>query len=362
MIIVGSTALKFLKKDYRPPKDIDILTPSGHIEGFDCIPISLELYHQIPTWHYTYYDAEYQKTATWLCITLDGLLTLKCSHFHLDIAWEKTKLDILWLMSNGAKIIPELFQELKTYWDNDKGRRIEVSLNMSASEFFSTGTNFPYQHDQLHLWAAGSNLPMYSKCLADGQEVLVNKDKFKAMSHEDQLQMIREEIAVIACERWLLSPKTKVTSSVLAWQYALRKVITTLMKGYFSEFVIYNLQHFIHVDRKLLDNILTNTKYKEEKMEPTILQEFIDLLIKVRDENEYCDYDIVIDGPTIDGVRVVEQEGGESEGEYAHTIWEYKGEFFRLDYNYYSYNGYENVNISDIRHVKKVERTVAFYE
>lgn len=365
MIIIGSTALKFLKKDYRPPKDIDILTPSGHIEGFDCIPISLELYHQIPTWHYTYYDAEYQKTATWLCITLDGLLTLKCSHFHLDIAWEKTKLDILWLMSNGAKIIPELFQELKTYWDNDKGRKIEVSLKMTAEEFFS-GSDFPYEHDQLHSWAAGNDSPMYTKCLSDGEQVLISRFLFDKMDFTDQIQMIKEEIAVIACERWLVHPKSKVRCKVQAWQFALKKVITTLMKGYFSAFVVKNLVHFIQIDRKLLNNILVNTTYGEDIMSD-LQQEFIDLLKNVKKETGESDSYVVLeldeDSDNLpEGIRVVEREGGESEGEYASTVWEYKGEFFRLNYNYYSYNGFENIDLDEIRHVKKVERTVAFYE
>lgn len=360
MIIVGSTAIKLLGRSYRTPKDCDILVrPTVVFEGYDCVPLPKRILKKVP-WVPKQLVKNGQRLNV-MCITLDGLLTLKCSHFHLDIAWEKTKLDILWLMSQGAKILPELFIQLKKHWDTDKGRKIEVSLNMSAAEFFATGSKFPYEHDQLHLWAAGNNAPMYSKCLVDGQEVLVDKEKFKAMSHEDQLQMIREEIAVIACERWLLNPKTKVTSPILAWQYALRKVITTLMKGYFSEFVIHNLPAFIKVDKVLLNNILNNAKQNEDNMESDILQEFKDLMnYHLAETGESEDY-VVIESPP-EGVRIVEQEGGESEGEYAYTVWEWRGEFFRLDYSYYSYNGYENIDLDNIRHVKKVERTVSFYE
>lgn len=362
MIIIGSTALWLHGLNRANPADFDVLVPIGtKIEDYDCIPIPHYLLRQVPYEEYRYYDVGTQRMVTWKYATLDALLTLKCAHFHLDIAWEKTKLDILWLMSNGAKILPTLFKVLKTHWDQDKGRKIEVSLNMSAAEFFSTGTNFPYEHDQLHLWASGLNPPMYTQCLVDGQEVLVSRDKFKLMPINDQLQMIREEIAVIACERWLLNPKTKVNSLVPAWQYALRKVITTLMKGYFSEFVIHHLPQFIQVDWELLDNILINTKYKEDNMDYTLLQEFIDLMQYHRDEAEEND-DYVVFESQPEGVTQVEQEGGESEGEYAHTVWEYKGEYFRLDYNYYSYSGYDNVELSSIRQVKKVERTVSFFE
>lgn len=362
MIIIGSTALKIHKLHRNEPLDFDVLVPVGTtIKDYDCIPIPHEILHQVPYFIYKHYNVDLHRIETWHCATLDALLTVKCSHFHLDIAWEKTKLDILWLMSNGAEIIPTLFRVLKTHWDQDKGRKIEVSLGMTAAEFFSTGTNFPYEHDQLHLWASGLNPPMYTECLVDGQEVLISRDKFKLMPLNDQLQMIREEIAVIACERWLLNPKTKVNSLVHAWQYALRKVITTLMKGYFSEFVIHHLPQFIQVDWELLDNILINTKYKEDNMESTLLQQFIDLMKYHRDEEEENDDYVVFESQPA-GVEIVEQHGGESEGEYAYTVWKYKDAYYRLDYSYYSYDGFNNIELDSIREVKKVERTVSFFE
>lgn len=362
MIIVGSTALKLHKLQRKEPVDFDVLVPIGTtIKDYDCVPLPQQVLDQIPFEEYHWLNLETKRIEYWKYATLDALLTLKCSHFHLDIAWEKTKLDILWLRSNGAVLLPDLFKTLKAHWDQDKGRKTQVSLNMSAAEFFSTGTNFPYEHDQLHKWASGDKPPMYSNCLVDGQEVMVDKCKFLFMPYEDQLQMIREEIAVIACERWLLNPKTKVNSKVHAWQYALKKVITTLMKGYFSAFVVQNLPKFIKVDRTLMNNILIHTTPKEDNMESTLLQQFIDLMNTHKATTGESDDYVVLEEPP-EGVTIVEQEGGESEGEYAHTIWEWNGEFFRLDYNYYSYNGYENIDIDDIRHVKKVERTVSFYE
>lgn len=363
MIIVGSTALKLHKIPRQEPVDFDVLVPIGtRIEGYDCIPVPHELLHEVTYFYYHHYNVELQRNESWKVATLDSLLTIKCSHFHLDLAWDKTKQDILWLISKGAVIIPDLFQSLKTYWDQDKGRKIEVSLKMTAEEFFS-GSDFPYEHDQLHNWAAGNNSPIYTKCLSDGEQVLISRFLFDKMDFADQIQMIKEEIAVIACERWLVHPKSKVRCKVHAWQFALKKVITTLMKGYFSAFVVKNLVHFIQVDHKLLNNILINTTYGEDTMSD-LQQEFIDLLKKYKEETGEGDYYIVREGhgSLPEGVRHIEQEGGESDGEYAYTVWTYKGEFFRLDYNYYSHSGYENIDLDEIKQVKKVERTVAFYE
>ena len=120
MIIIGSTALELHGLERQPPKDFDVLVPIGtSIEGYDCIPVPESILEQVPYHEYDLIVRDTLQVGKYRYATLDALLTLKASHFHLDIAWEKTKLDILWLVSNGASIIPELFTSLKTFWDSD---------------------------------------------------------------------------------------------------------------------------------------------------------------------------------------------------------------------------------------------------
>lgn len=91
---------------------------------------------------------------------------------------------------------------------------------------------------------------------------------------------------------------------------------------------------------------------------PELEQQFIDLM-KAHQEytKEFDYYEGMYSTPV--GVRIVEQQGDESKGRYAHTVWEWNGDYFRLDFNYYSYDGYD---LDNIRHVQKVDRIVSFYE
>lgn len=360
MIIIGSTALELHGLQRQAPKDFDVLVPLGtSIKGYDCIPVPKSILEQVPYLEYDWFDLGTKQVGKYKYATLDALLTLKASHCHLDVSWEKTKLDILWLVNNGASIIPELFKSLKTFWDSEKGRPVTVSLNKSSKEFFSTGSSCPYEHDQLHRWAKHPFPPTFTKCLVEGQEVLIDKEKFLSLPFSDQLEMIKEEIAVIACERWLLNPKSNITSLVHAWRFALKKVVTTLMKGFFSEFVITHLEKFSKVDFILINNILKFTEHKEKTM-TELTKELIDLFKKHAIDGEDLEDALLYSTPP--GVEIVEQEGGESEGEYAHTVWKYKDRFFRLDYSYYSYHGYDNLDVNEIREVHKKEKTIQVYE
>ena len=109
----------------------------------------------------------------------------------------------------------------------------------------------------LHDLVAYPNPPMYTKALKDGHDVLIDRNKFEALPFEDRVRMFREEIAVIACERWVLNPYWKGNISwYRAHMFSVRKTVTTLTKGYFSYFLVENLEHFVKPKFEYYKNIL----------------------------------------------------------------------------------------------------------
>lgn len=238
-IIVGSTALSKFNMNRRPPNDLDIWTDNlDELEGkSDSHLIPLDILSLVPC----LVDRDCKRYAV-----PDAIYTIKMSHFVYDIHWEKTKLDVLYLKSKGCKILTDLYEALRAHWKEVHGNKQFLSLMKTKEDFFNDNVNYVYDHDYLHELVAYPNKPMYTNCLKDGQEVLIDKDKFFAMPFLDQTRMFREEISVIAAERWLIDPRFK---GKLSWYRAyilsLRKTVTSLTKGYASEFIVENIENFV---------------------------------------------------------------------------------------------------------------------
>jgi hypothetical protein len=63
------------------------------------------------------------------------------------------------------------------------------------------------------------------------------------------------------------------------------------------------------------------------------------------------------------GYKLIDSDGGEGEGEKAHSVIQLEGEFYRMDYGYYSYDGYDIGDIySDWDKVEPSEKTITVYE
>lgn len=99
------------------------------------------------------------------------------------------------------------------------------------------------------------------------------------------------------------------------------------------------------------------------------IDELFDNLIDTKTDEEYEDpYEIMggdleDDRYTYDGkfVSIVEHEGGEGKGESAHVVIKIGDTFYRADYSYYSYDGF-NYDDSEFRKVEKKEKTINVYE
>ena len=79
----------------------------------------------------------------------------------------------------------------------------------------------------------------------------IDYNKFLSLPFEHQVKMFREEINVIATERWLLPTKSsgKITFQE-AYLKSLHKTVTALTKNWASRFMCENVEEFIRPNRK----------------------------------------------------------------------------------------------------------------
>lgn len=188
-IIIGSTALKMWYPDFpREPKDLDIVVDTK--EGLKAVEGLEYLLNPIL---FNYEKGTY--------ISPDLLLTLKMSHMFWDINWEKHLFDIQWLLKKGHKVNQKAFEEFLQYWKETKPKIRRSDLEMSKEEFFDNAINKDtLEHDELHKLI--NPVPMYTRLLKEGAEVELDISKFEEMSHEDKLEVVREETYIMSYERY----------------------------------------------------------------------------------------------------------------------------------------------------------------
>jgi hypothetical protein len=151
--------------------------------------------------------------------------------------------DIAYLQGLGFKKIPELYQKLYAYWPRVHGGKDYLSLDKTRQEFFTDAVTYHIDHDRLHELVTNHDKPVYTEVLKDGQEVLVDKDKFAALPRQKQLDMFHEEVYVIAAERWLIPREFKM-SALEAYYMALKKTIVHLTKNWAHEFMVDNYRYY----------------------------------------------------------------------------------------------------------------------
>lgn len=185
------------------------------------------------------------------CASLNDLLTIKLSHLPYDIQWKKHLNDYLVFKKYGAKVNQELYAALQQHWEETHGNKPHLSLYRTKDSFFDDYVPKQHEHDYLHELVAYPNKPVYTRCLQEDQEVMIDWDKFLSMSFEQQVKMFREEINVIATERWLLPTRDsgKITFRE-AYSKSLHKTVTALTKGRASRFMCENIEEFIRPNRK----------------------------------------------------------------------------------------------------------------
>lgn len=184
MTLIGSKAIKHWFPEFkREPKDVDYAVaqlPEKKTSGIDylLLPSIVALGHEI--------------------LPPNELLTLKVSHLFWELAWDKHMFDVQWLLAKGCKIDLPLFYKLYWYHVDFHGDNHRSNLEQSAKSFFNNALK-KYDHDYLHTLISPE--PMYKKVLRDGEEVAISEEKYNKLSHEEKLELVREEIYVMAYER-----------------------------------------------------------------------------------------------------------------------------------------------------------------
>lgn len=248
--IVGSHAAAHRVADwYRKPLDLDIWS-SGHLgpsKGIDICMMPQEII-----------DAFESKDDY---ASLNDLLTIKVSHLPWPIMWLKHANDALFLKSKGATLNMALYELLKEYWKIEHGTKTQLSLYKTSNEFFNDSVVKLYNHDFLHTLVSYPNAPIYTTVLKEGHQVFTDVKKWEALSFDNKIKMMKEEIAVICCERWYLHDtiRNKLTFAQ-CWRFSVEKTITALTKGRYSEFMVENLEHFILADRKMVGHLMKTLK------------------------------------------------------------------------------------------------------
>ncbi len=194
MVVIGSTALRYWFPDFkREPKDRDFLL-IGSETGYDYVaPYRAEFLRNPVLEKWVIKEEKYPSPSL--------LYTLKASHLSWNINWEKHMFDFQFMKNKGCVLNEELFWQLYEHWSVVHGQNKRSDLKMSKEDFFDNNINYDsLEHDKIHLLLNPD--PIYSRILKDHKEVELDHNKWDDLSHEDQLNMIREEVMVMAWERY----------------------------------------------------------------------------------------------------------------------------------------------------------------
>lgn len=252
-VLIGSKALEKYIDIGREAKDTDYFATDVKVKGED------NFYHPLlETW-------DWGEVAT-----LDELYTIKVSHSYWILknnSWGKHIVDIINMKKNGAQLIPELHDILYKVWEETHGVK-KVNLNQEPEEFFNKNITRKYEHDSVHAAVAYGDFPLFNLILKDNHPVAVDKKKFNSLDEETKHKLIREEIYATACERIIIPAldmtvqerhlnKTS-TNPKRAYDIMLRKLITSLSKGWFPLYILDNIGDLIKPDvdyvQRLKDN------------------------------------------------------------------------------------------------------------
>lgn len=225
-ILIGSRALKHWFSDSREPHDIDYFS-TEKIDGADTF------------WHPKLDEYHWLEDGI---ATVSELYTIKVSHafwFHGDRKWWKHMHDVKFIQDKGlGYIIPELYDILYPIWEEKHGRK-KAFLNTTPEDFFNANVDRIYDHDSIHRSISYYERPLFESILKDGESVMVDQAKFWDLSYDDRLKLVREEVYATALER-ILIPKNYIPSARAAYNYAMRKTITSFSKGWFPKFIVLN--------------------------------------------------------------------------------------------------------------------------
>lgn len=231
-LIIGSAAAYHWFPDFRKPKDIDILTQA-----------------EIKTSNsqLCFVDAQWHEVAEELirCSTdpvfadPDLLFTIKVSHAHWDVKWNKTVFDIEFLRRKDARLNYRLYNMLIPVWERIHGKK-HVNMAQSMDTFFKDAVKREYDHEYLHELVAFYDRPLHERLRTDHSTAWCSQELFDNMSDDDQCKTALEEMMATAIERSRLTEQSKQSEKLMAMSKAHFKLCTSMTKGWFARFLILN--------------------------------------------------------------------------------------------------------------------------
>jgi hypothetical protein len=276
MIIIGSRAISFWYPDFREAKDWDIIARPSEIlawatEAKDSIvdmvsphdkkvrfklkdgsrlefetitPLSSNetLETQINALPYSFkMDIPFGEAN----VPSPSILTLiKRSHLDWNVHWRKNIEDYHWLKdrSEGEPSFSELyFYQFRHAENVEKFGVRRINTNMSNEAFFAKSNNSVgrmLDHDDLHDAMKYGGRPLFETFKNDLSKASLDKTLFDAASLDVQQKLAREEIMVIALERFILPGRERNPSE--AYSKALQRLTTVMTTGWFRDFLIEN--------------------------------------------------------------------------------------------------------------------------
>lgn len=236
MIIIGSTAAKKHFPDFREPKDLDVLErpeKQAALKASHKGERRLECYYYGTSSDYLLDKGEEYASP-------EQLYTLKAAHFKFDVHWEKTASDIIFFQRKGVKLDEELYRLAFADFKALYGKRWASLKGKDSKTFFMDAVKRKYVHDSVHETVKYYERPLYESILT-GEGVQCSKEKFEALSHEDQIKLAKEEIFATALERFLVPSEFKFSANRAYW-LSLKKFVTTMSSGFMSKFLIDNFE------------------------------------------------------------------------------------------------------------------------
>jgi hypothetical protein len=141
----------------------------------------------------------------------------------------------------------------------DTESKANFNMRVKNEEFFND-FKYPWlrvhEHDDLHRTTCYSGIPLYQQLKLDQALAFVPASGFEQLSHRDRIRMVREECYALALERVLIPAQDLGVpwDENQGFQHALRRVCTTLARGWFRDFAIDNYPEVSRYDKPFLND------------------------------------------------------------------------------------------------------------
>lgn len=226
-LIFGSTAARAWFPEFRAPNDIDVISKEGKEKQW-------KEHYWVPTFEHIVAVNKHSKY-----VEPQFLYTIKCAHANWNIHWQKTMSDIIFFQKRNISFIPQLYKALVKDFIKIHGEQWAKLSDKDADEFFGDAVDRKYVHDDIHEAVAYYDAPLYERILKEEGKVGCSEAKFNLLTHDEKVKLVKEEIFVTALERYLIPTDFK-HSAKLAYMKSLKKLVTTMSSGWFSEWIITN--------------------------------------------------------------------------------------------------------------------------